>query len=132
MCHGYDGVPILPGAPNFSIGERITEKKDAELLQSISQGKGTMPPWEGILSEQEQMSVLRYSRHIAGDVVYRDYCESCHETSVPPFSAKVPSGADLLGYEGELEICRACEIENDMSGEEIISVIDLLRSLQKK
>lgn len=25
-CHGYDGVPIVPGTPNFANGERLTKK----------------------------------------------------------------------------------------------------------
>ena len=38
-CHGSDGKPMIPDAPNFSSGERM-EKTDAELLVSIMEGKG--------------------------------------------------------------------------------------------
>ncbi len=61
MCHGYDGVPIMPGAPNFIKGERL-EKNDTELLTSIRDGKGAMPPWAGALSDAEQQAALRYAR----------------------------------------------------------------------
>ena len=65
-CHGYDGVPLLPGAPAFSTGERL-EKPDAELLRSISEGKGDlMPPWKDILSAEERVAILRYVRAMAG------------------------------------------------------------------
>jgi mono/diheme cytochrome c family protein len=64
-CHGYDGVPILPGSPNFSTGERM-DKTDAELLKTISDGKDDiMPPWKEVLSEQERKDVLHYIRSIA-------------------------------------------------------------------
>ena len=65
-CHGYDGVPLLPGAPAFSKGERL-EKPDAELLRSIGEGKGDlMPPWKDILSAEERVAILRYVRGMAG------------------------------------------------------------------
>ena len=65
-CHGYDGVPLLPGAPSFSKGERM-EKTDAELLKSISEGKSDiMPAWQDILSDDERMDILHYVRSMAG------------------------------------------------------------------
>ena len=64
-CHGYDGVPMLPGAPSFAAGERL-EKADAELLKSIAEGKGEiMPPWSEVLSEEQRIEVLRYVRKLA-------------------------------------------------------------------
>lgn len=63
-CHGYDGIPVLPGTPNFSIGERLN-KKDNELLQAINIGKGdVMPPWEGVLNEKAQQDVLDYIKNV--------------------------------------------------------------------
>ncbi|MCP4277842.1 MAG: cytochrome c, partial [Gammaproteobacteria bacterium] len=49
-CHGFDGVPIMAGVPNFGKNERM-EKTDQELLASIKNGKipesggVAMPPW---------------------------------------------------------------------------------------
>ena len=64
-CHGYDGVPILPGAPSFADGERLG-KTDAELLKSIADGKGEiMPSWSEALSEEQRIAVLRYVRKLA-------------------------------------------------------------------
>ena len=61
-CHGFNGVPLLPNAPDFSGGERM-EKSDSELLDSIRDGKGkAMPAWLGILSEEECEAVLQYIR----------------------------------------------------------------------
>lgn len=63
-CHGYDGIPVLPGTPNFSTGERLN-KKDSELLQAIREGKGdVMPPWENVLNEQAQQDVLDYIKEV--------------------------------------------------------------------
>ena len=66
-CHGYDGVPLLPGAPAFSKGERL-EQSDTVLLKSISQGKGDlMPAWQDILSEDERVAILVYVRSMAAE-----------------------------------------------------------------
>lgn len=63
-CHGYDGIPNLPGTPNFFTGERL-DKNDSELLQAIRKGKGdVMPPWEEVLNEQAQQNVLHYIKDV--------------------------------------------------------------------
>ena len=64
VCHGYDGIPILPNSPNFSSGERM-EKTDAKLLKSINAGKGDiMPPWQEVLTPEQQKAVLKYIRKL--------------------------------------------------------------------
>ena len=61
-CHGFNGAPLLPNVPDFSVGERM-DRSDSELLDSIKDGKGrTMPAWLGILSNQECEAVLQYIR----------------------------------------------------------------------
>lgn len=63
-CHGEDGMPLLPGTPDFSKGERL-EKTDDELLESIGSGLNVMPPWDGILSEKEMKNCLGFIRSIS-------------------------------------------------------------------
>ena len=61
-CHGYDGIRIIPQAPNFSDGESL-EQEAALLLASIRDGKGElMPLWSEDLSEQQMLDVLAYIR----------------------------------------------------------------------
>lgn len=63
-CHGYDGIPVFPGTPNFAVGERL-DKKDNELLEAIRKGKGdVMPPWEDMLNELAQREVLNYIKDV--------------------------------------------------------------------
>jgi mono/diheme cytochrome c family protein len=64
FCHGYDGFPILPGAPNFAAGERL-EKCDAALLATMKTGLNDMPPWEDVLSLHEQSQLLDFVRRFA-------------------------------------------------------------------
>ena len=64
VCHGVGGTAILPNAPHFAKGERM-EKSDDELLTNVFEGLNVMPPWKGILSEQEIREVLIYVRSLA-------------------------------------------------------------------
>jgi len=60
-CHGLNGVARYVVSPSFAIGERL-EKSDAELLQSIAWGKGTMPGWDSKISELGMRQILAYIR----------------------------------------------------------------------
>ncbi len=129
MCHGYDGVPILPGAPNFASGERL-DKPDPELLASMRDGRETMPPWGDVLSDGELLSVLTYTRLIGGDDLFLEHCERCHGSSVPPLVDAIPMGQEKLSkYGGPWQLCSGDEIEKMMQREDIITVIHFLRSV---
>ncbi len=129
MCHGYDGVPILPGAPNFASGERL-DKPDPELLASMRDGRETMPPWGDVLSDGELLSVLTYTRLIGGDDLFLEHCERCHGSSVPPLVDAIPKGQEKLSkYGGPWQLCSGDEIEEMMQREDIITVIHFLRSV---
>jgi cytochrome c6 len=61
MCHGPQGVAVMPGAPNFRYQERL-QKQDFELLDAVRSGRGAMPPFFGRLSEQEILDILFFIR----------------------------------------------------------------------
>ncbi len=69
-CHQVDGSGLLPSgqrlAASFKDPAGPLSKSDAELLQSIQFGKtgeiGSMPPWRGTLSAQQQRDALAYLR----------------------------------------------------------------------
>lgn len=65
-CHGYDGIPMLPGTPNFIAGERL-ERSDEELLLTIAKGREMMPPWEDELTVVQREQVLAYIRGMADE-----------------------------------------------------------------
>ncbi|WP_431855013.1 c-type cytochrome [Azospirillum sp.] len=60
-CHGPDGTAVLPGAPNFSKGERL-EKADKVLATTVQNGLNAMPAWKGMLNDQEIANALAYIR----------------------------------------------------------------------
>lgn len=60
-CHGNGGVPNMPGVPNFRRNERLMQN-DLQLIRSISVGKGMMPAFQGVLTEQDILDVIAYLR----------------------------------------------------------------------
>jgi cytochrome c6 len=60
-CHGKNGVPNMPGVPNFARNERLMQN-DLALIRTISVGKGMMPAFQGVLTEQDILDVIAYLR----------------------------------------------------------------------
>jgi len=60
-CHGANGRPAVPGAPDFSYGVRL-ELPDVMLLQALRRGKNLMPAYDRIISESDMLNVLAYIR----------------------------------------------------------------------
>lgn len=62
-CHGVDGRSMVPGTPDFTTGDALFQT-DSELFRQIRQGKGTMPAYEGLLSDSEIRDVIAYLRSL--------------------------------------------------------------------
>ncbi len=60
-CHGDDGSGELVGIPNFKQGEGLL-KPDFELVEILKGGAGTMPAYQGLLSDSELADVITYIR----------------------------------------------------------------------
>ncbi len=132
VCHGYDGIPILPVAPNFSSGE-LLDQSNEELMPIVLNGKGDMPPWKDELSSEQLQDVMAYVRGIAGDQVFQEKCNQCHGRSVPPLSESIPkSRKKLNNYKGPMDLCKGCDVESTMNQNQIIDVIKFLRTMPKQ
>jgi cytochrome c6 len=64
VCHGANGTPVMPGAPNFRRMESLM-RPDMQLLIAIRNGKGAMPAYFGVLREREIMDVIAYLRTLS-------------------------------------------------------------------
>ncbi len=62
-CHGPAGEGMMPGMPNFALGERLNTT-DRDLAERIRQGNGVMPGFAGILSDREIENVVLYLRSL--------------------------------------------------------------------
>lgn len=60
-CHGTQGVPTMPGVPDFTRSQALMQT-DLDLVKTISVGKGMMPAFQGRLSEREILDVIAYLR----------------------------------------------------------------------
>jgi mono/diheme cytochrome c family protein len=67
MCHGPDGSGSAVGksmnVPDLRSPE-VQKRPDAELAQTISDGKGGMPPFKSSLSEDQIHSLVSYVRSL--------------------------------------------------------------------
>ncbi len=61
VCHGLNGVPVIQQAPSFATKERLMQP-DMVLVQSVKMGKTIMPPFMGILKDDEILDALHYAR----------------------------------------------------------------------
>lgn len=61
VCHGPNGVSVMPGAPNLARGERMMQP-DAGLLASIRGGRNAMPAYAGILTDRDILDVIAFMR----------------------------------------------------------------------
>jgi cytochrome c6 len=60
-CHGPRGLSVNPGVPNFARNEGLTQP-DMMLLQMVKTGRKGQPPFFGILSDQDILDALAFSR----------------------------------------------------------------------
>lgn len=63
-CHGPDGAPTMPGAPDLRRGA-VLLRPDAQLLDAIRRGRGGMPAYMGVLKDREILDVIAYTRLLA-------------------------------------------------------------------
>ncbi len=61
VCHGGDGRPVMPSAPDFSRNNSLL-KPDLVLLAAIRNGKGAMPAYQGLLRDREVLDVVAHLR----------------------------------------------------------------------
>lgn len=60
-CHGADGRPVLPNAPDFSRPTALL-KPDLSLLTAIRSGRGAMPAYAGQLRDRQILDIVAHLR----------------------------------------------------------------------
>lgn len=60
-CHGANGLSTMPNTPNLARGERMNQP-DPVLVEKLRTGTKSMPPFFGILKNQEFEDVISYVR----------------------------------------------------------------------
>jgi mono/diheme cytochrome c family protein len=72
LCHGPTGhgdgpaaASLNPKPRNHTDGSYMNGRTDEQLLEVIRNGKGAMPAWKSVLSEEEIEAVLKHVRSLA-------------------------------------------------------------------
>ena len=63
-CHGFNGIAWYVNSPSFALRERM-HKSDAELADSISNGRGAMSSWENMLLPHQIDAVVKFIRTLS-------------------------------------------------------------------
>lgn len=61
ICHGPNGKGMLASSPDFTRGQGLL-RTDLSLVETIRNGRGVMPAFRGLLSNQEMLDVIAYLR----------------------------------------------------------------------
>jgi mono/diheme cytochrome c family protein len=61
-CHGADGVGRVLGAADFTDLRFVDDSAPRDFYLTVTQGKGSMPAWQGRLSQDERWAVIDYLR----------------------------------------------------------------------
>lgn len=69
-CHGPDGSGHTAVGKSLQVADlrsaEVQKKPDAELIQSVSEGKGNMPGFKGNITDDEIHAVITFVRTFAG------------------------------------------------------------------
>lgn len=66
-CHGEDGVGKVLGAADFTDLRFVDDRAPRDFYLTLTQGKGSMPAWQGRLSQDERWAVIDYLRTFSYD-----------------------------------------------------------------
>jgi mono/diheme cytochrome c family protein len=66
-CHGVDGSGELLGSANFTDLRQMDELAPRDLYLTVTQGRGSMPAMQSLLSQAERWAVIDYLRTFSYD-----------------------------------------------------------------
>jgi mono/diheme cytochrome c family protein len=66
-CHGEDGSGELLGSADFTDLRQMDNLAPRDLYLTVTQGRGSMPAWQSLLSVDERWAVIDYLRSLTYD-----------------------------------------------------------------
>lgn len=66
-CHGPKGSGVVLGAADFTSMELMASGAPRDFYQIVTQGKGSMPSWQGRLSQDDRWAVIDFVRTFTYD-----------------------------------------------------------------
>jgi mono/diheme cytochrome c family protein len=93
-CHGEDGVGKVLGAADFTDLRFVDDRAPRDFYLTVTQGKGSMPAWQGRLSQDERWAVIDYLRTFSYDASLPG--ESTAKPPAQPTVAEVACSSEYL------------------------------------
>jgi mono/diheme cytochrome c family protein len=90
-CHGVDGVGSVLGAADFTDLRLMDDRAPRDFYLTVTQGKGSMPAWQGRLSQDERWAVIDYLRAFSYDAALPTDIVSTTPTRAITVEASCPS-----------------------------------------
>ncbi|GMR09309.1 MAG: hypothetical protein BMS9Abin28_0127 [Anaerolineae bacterium] len=66
-CHGEDGSGELLGSANFTDLRQMDNLAPRDMYLTVTQGRGSMPAWQALLSQDERWALIDYIRSFSYD-----------------------------------------------------------------
>ncbi|HSB91204.1 MAG TPA: c-type cytochrome [Anaerolineales bacterium] len=126
VCHGSDGTGKVLGAADFTDLRVVDDQAPRDFYLTVTQGKGSMPAWQGRLSQDERWAVIDYLRTFSYDpslpgagaplatatsAMEEVACDPTFSTQTNPFSwddaAAIEAGRTIYDKD-----CAACHASN--------------------
>jgi mono/diheme cytochrome c family protein len=67
ICHGVDGSGELLGSADFTDPRDMGELAPRDLYLTVTQGRGSMPAWQSVLSQDQRWATIDYLRSFSYD-----------------------------------------------------------------
>jgi mono/diheme cytochrome c family protein len=90
-CHGEDGIGTVLGASDFTDLRIVDSRAPRDFYLTVTQGKGSMPAWQGRLSQDERWAVIDYLRTFSYDPALPEEVASANPTASSGESACDPA-----------------------------------------
>lgn len=62
-CHGINGMSVMPDTPHLRMNQGLLQQ-DMQILAKLKQGGMRKPPMQGVLSDQDLLDVIAYTRQM--------------------------------------------------------------------
>lgn len=90
-CHGEGGAGEVLGSSDFTDLRFMAELAPRDLFLTITEGRGSMPAWQSLLSQDERWAVTDYIRSFTYDPTLPDEIGPAPATEGPPTEPPGPA-----------------------------------------
>jgi mono/diheme cytochrome c family protein len=147
-CHGADGTGEVLGAADFTDLRFVDDKAPRDFYLIITQGKGSMPAWQGRLSQDERWAVIDYLRTFSYDPTLPEAtavapqpiaagegaaCDPGYLSQSNPYSwddASAISAGQII-YDQACQVCHGVDGVGSLPGMPDYSMIETTTSLRE-